>query len=135
MVDIYGYVLIEGYLITHGERCYCSQTVNLYGKTNQGLKEALEASEVRQLIDVQLGPHPQTWIQVISEGLPEHILRIFKAYVQYFLSLFSLHATCTAHTAAHIQGTFRAHSGDIQGTFRKHSGNIQCAAAADRATS
>jgi hypothetical protein len=49
----------------------------LYGATNRDLKEALEASEVQHLIDVQLGPHPQYWIQVISEGLPEHILRIF----------------------------------------------------------
>jgi hypothetical protein len=44
MVDIYGYVLIEGYLTTHMERCYCSQVINLYGKTNRDLKEALEAS-------------------------------------------------------------------------------------------
>jgi hypothetical protein len=26
---------------------------------------------------------------------------------------------------AHLQGTFREHSGNIQGTYREHSGNIQ----------
>jgi aromatic ring-cleaving dioxygenase len=42
----------------------------LNGEENRKLKDHLEASVIGHLINVQLGPHPQCWIQVtFSENI------------------------------------------------------------------